>query len=176
MPFENNYLLNPKHPDFAAIVVQPSVPFVFDQRLFGSAASEQSLVANPEPVSVRETILIVEKHAGIRAMVKKILKRQNYIVLEAASAADALNAVEEHGGKLDLMIADMTALQLDRSHLGKKITAQYPKTKVLYLSRYTAHPSAKSGDIPERTEFLQRPFTLESLLNKVKEVLEIKPK
>ena len=136
------------------------------------AAEKNVPVAEPEPV--HETILIAEEDAGIRALVKKILKRQNYIVLEAASADDALQAVEEHGGKLDLLIADVTALQFDGSRLAKKIKAQYPDTKVLYLSGYSDDPSAKSGDLPENGAFLQKPFTLGSLLNKVKEVLEVK--
>ncbi|MDQ6760870.1 MAG: PAS domain-containing protein [Acidobacteriota bacterium] len=129
----------------------------------------------PEPEPVRETILIAEQDAGIRALVKKILKRQNYIVIEAGSAEDAIKAAEEHGGTLDLLIADVAGSQLDGSRLTKKVTEQYPGTKVLYLSGYTDDPSAESADVPENAAFLQKPFTLGSLLTKVKVLLGTKP-
>jgi PAS domain S-box-containing protein len=129
-------------------------------------------VAEPEPV--HETILIAEEDAGIRNLVKRILKRQHYHVLEAASAQDAIESAEQLDGKLDLLIADVTALQFDGTLLAKKITAQSPQTKVLYLSGYTDDPSAKSRDLPEHAACLQKPFTLGSLLTKVKEVLEPK--
>ena len=128
----------------------------------------------PEPEPIHETILIAEEDPGIRALVKKILKRQNYIVLEAATADDALKLTEEHS-KLDLLIADVTALQFNGSELTKKVTAQHPEAKVLYLSGYSDDPSAQPANLPEHAAFLQKPFTLGSLLNKVKEVLEAKP-
>lgn len=156
-----------EHHDYS--IQQEAAPEPLTPEAVPQAVERPAPVAAPEPV--REIILIAEQDAGIRALLKKILKRQNYIVLEAGSADEALKAAEEHGGKLDLLIADVTALQFDGSGLAKKITEQSPRTKVLYLSGYTDDPSGESGDVPEHAAFLEKPFTLGSLLNKVKEVL-----
>jgi two-component system, cell cycle sensor histidine kinase and response regulator CckA len=133
----------------------------------------------PEPPAVvepeRETILIAEEDAGIRALVKKILRRQNYTVIDAASADEALKSTGEHEGKIDLLITDVTASQFDGVKLAEKITSGYPSMKVLYLSGYTDDPSTQPADLPSGAAFLQKPFTLGSLLNKVREMLEAQP-
>lgn len=134
----------------------------------------------PEPAPVvkpeRETILIAEDDAGIRGLVKNILRRQNYAVLDAASADEAVKTTREHTGKVDLLIADVTASDFDGIRLAEKIISANPGIKVLYLSGYTDDPSAQPADLPEGAAFLQKPFTLGSLLKKVKEVLEADPK
>ncbi|MGI8744694.1 MAG: PAS domain-containing protein [Bryobacteraceae bacterium] len=129
----------------------------------------------PEPEPVQETILIAEEDAGIRALVKKILRRQNYTVLEAGSPDEALKAAAEHTGKIDLVITDVSAAQLDGEELAQKVMAQYPQARILYLSGYTDDPSAQAADVPDGAASLQKPFTLGSLLNKVREVLELQP-
>jgi two-component system cell cycle sensor histidine kinase/response regulator CckA len=121
-----------------------------------------------------ETILVVEDEAGIRALVRKILRRQGYEVLEASNGDEALVVCREHPGTLDLLITDVMMPQMGGRELVDRLREQCRGMKVLYVSGYTDDASIYSGNFPPGTAFLQKPFTLGSLLDKVKEVLATK--
>jgi PAS domain S-box-containing protein len=127
-------------------------------------------VVEPEKPHV-ETILVVEDEAGIRALVRKILHRQGYEIMEAASGEEALALSSGHAGVIDLLITDMIMPNMGGRELAEKLTAQRKDLKVLYVSGYTDDAGIYAGDFPPGTAFLQKPFTLGSLLEKVKEVL-----
>jgi PAS domain S-box-containing protein len=125
----------------------------------------------PEPPAPLATILVVEDEAGIRALVRKILRRQGYEVLEAANGQDALALCREHGQRVELLITDVLMPQMGGRELVERLQTQGHDMKVLYVSGYTDDTAIYSGELPEGTAFLQKPFTLGSLLDKVKEVL-----
>lgn len=127
--------------------------------------------AAPEPAAPLATILVVEDEAGIRALVRKILRRQGYEVLEAANGQDALALCREEGRRVDLLITDLLMPQMGGRELVERLQTQGHDMKVLYVSGYTDDATVYSGDLPPGTAFLQKPFTLGSLLDKVKEVL-----
>lgn len=127
--------------------------------------------AAPEPPTPLATILVVEDEAGIRALVRKILRRQGYEVLEAANGQDALVLCRENGRRVDLLITDLLMPQMGGRELVERLETQGHDMKVLYVSGYTDDATVYSGDLPPGTAFLQKPFTLGSLLDKVKEVL-----
>jgi len=135
-----------------------------------TAAVEPPLPA-PEPPAPLATILVVEDEAGIRALVRKILRRQGYEVLEAANGEDALALCREHGPRVELLITDVLMPQMGGRELVERLQTQGHAMKVLYVSGYTDDTTIYSGDLPAGTAFLQKPFTLGSLLDKVKEVL-----
>ncbi len=121
-----------------------------------------------------ETIMVVEDEAGIRALVRKILRRQGYQVLEASNGDEALIVCREHSGTLDLLITDVMMPQMGGRELVDRLREQCRDMKVLYVSGYTDDSSIYAGNFPPGTAFLQKPFTLGSLLDKVKEVLATK--
>ncbi len=127
--------------------------------------------AAPEPPTPLATILVVEDEAGIRALVRKILRRQGYEVLEAANGEEALALCHEHGPRVELLITDVLMPQMGGRELVERLQTQGHAMKVLYVSGYTDDTTIYSGDLPAGTAFLQKPFTLGSLLDKVKEVL-----
>jgi two-component system, cell cycle sensor histidine kinase and response regulator CckA len=127
--------------------------------------------AAPEPAAPLATILVVEDEAGIRALVRKILRRQGYEVLEAANGQEALALCREIGRRVDLLITDLLMPQMGGRELVERLETQGHEMKVLYVSGYTDDATVYSGDLPPGTMFLQKPFTLGSLLDKVKEVL-----
>jgi PAS domain S-box-containing protein len=142
----------------------------------GEAAAEpvmavEPTLIEPEPPAPLATILVVEDEAGIRALVRKILRRQGYEVLEAANGQDALALCREHGQRVELLITDVLMPQMGGRELVERLETQGHDMKVLYVSGYTDDASVYSGDLPAGTAFLQKPFTLGSLLDKVKEVL-----
>ena len=142
----------------------------------GEAAPQPAIAiepaaAPPETPAPVATILVVEDEAGIRALVRKILRRQGYEVLEAANGQEALALCREHSQRIELLITDVLMPQMGGRELVERLQTQGHDMKVLYVSGYTDDATVYSGDLPPGTAFLQKPFTLGSLLDKVKEVL-----
>ena len=133
-------------------------------------------VAEPAPAMEPEahapTILVAEDEPGIRALVRKILRRQGYQVLEAADGEEALRVIHEHGGSIDLLITDVMMPGLGGRGLASHLREQRPDTKLLFISGYTGETPLHVADLPEGAAFLQKPFTLGSLLDRVKELLK----
>ncbi len=132
--------------------------------------------AVPQPVAppvepVRETILLVEDEAGIRALVRKILRRENYVVLEAGSAEEAANVAGGHEGRIDLLLTDVMLPGMSGRELAEGMRESLPNLKVLYVSGFTSDEEVRAGAFPPGSKFLQKPFTLSSLLSKVREAL-----
>ena len=125
-----------------------------------------------EPETTLETILVVEDEGGIRALVRKILKRQGYQVLEASHGAEALKVLAEAGGKVDLLLTDVMMPGMNGVELSEKALEVNADLKVLFVSGYTDESLLEAGQFPAGTAFLQKPFTLGSLLGKVREVLD----
>jgi PAS domain S-box-containing protein len=120
-----------------------------------------------------ETILVVEDEAGIRALVRKILRRQGYQVLEAPNGPEAIQICAQHKGTIDLLVTDVMMPQMSGRELAERLAAVRKDLKVLFVSGYTDDAMLQSGSFPPGTAFLQKPFTLGSLLGKVREVLDI---
>ena len=127
--------------------------------------------APAEPAAHLETILVVEDEAGIRALVRKILRRQGYEVIEASNGEEALKICREHSGQIDLLITDVIMPEVGGRELVDRFQEMRGAAKVLYVSGYTDDATIYSGKYPPGTAFLQKPFTLGALLDKVKEVL-----
>jgi PAS domain S-box-containing protein len=135
----------------------------------------EPVVETPVPEApveiVHETILLVEDEAGIRALVRKILRREQYNVLEAGSAQEALAMASSQAAQIDLLITDVMLASASGRALAESIRETRPDLKVLYISGYTDDDAVRSGAIPPGSKFLQKPFTLGALVGKVKEAL-----
>ena len=130
-------------------------------------------VVEPPPVEIiREMILLVEDEAGIRALVRKILRRENYNVLEAGSAEEAMAMAAAAPGQIDLLVTDVMLPGASGRELAERIRETRPELKVLYISGYTDDDAVRTGAIPPGSRFLQKPFTLGALVSKVKESLK----
>ncbi len=119
-----------------------------------------------------ETILVVEDEGGIRALVRKILRRQGYNVFEASHGEEALALLAQPGNKVDLLLTDVMMPGMNGVELSQRALAGHASLKVLFVSGYTDESVLESGQFPAGTAFLQKPFTLGSLLGKVREVLD----
>jgi len=127
--------------------------------------------ATPEAAPVRETILVADDEGAIRAVVSQLLRRHGYTVLEALNGKDATKICQKHSGKIDLLITDAKMRETGRDELFDTLKQQHGDLKVLYVSGYTDDAGIKAGDVPPGTAFLQKPLTLDSLLDKVREIL-----
>jgi len=126
----------------------------------------------PQPEPLRETILVVDDEAGIRGLVRKILKREHYHVLEAGSAEEALTIAMSRAAPIDLLLTDVMLPGLSGPDLARRMYEASPALRVLYISGYTDDPSVEAGQYPPGSQFLAKPFTLNALLRAVRETLD----
>jgi len=92
-------------------------------------------------------------------------------VLEAKSGEEGLETAARHQGAIQLVITDVVMPGMGGRELVKKLAQTNPTTKVLYLSGYTEDTIVSDGSIESGTAFLQKPFSLQNLSRKVREVL-----
>ena len=118
-----------------------------------------------------ETILLVEDEDGVRALVRQILVKQGYTVLESRHAGEALLLCERHQGKIDLLLTDVVLQQMSGRELAERLTRSRPELRVLYISGYTDDAIVQHGVLNAGTAFLQKPFTTDALTRKVRQVL-----
>ena len=133
--------------------------------------------AKTAPVSAEgsETILLVEDEESVRQLVREVLQSKGYKVLEADRGDTALRIAAAHAGRIDLLISDIVLPGMAGQELGKQLLANNPVTKVLYLSGYTEEAVVHQGMLDAGAAFLQKPFMLQALARKVRDVLNAKP-
>ena len=122
--------------------------------------------------SLRETILVVDDEAGIRALIVKILRRERYRVLEAGSVAEAVAAAAAHGGPIQLLLTDVMLPDRNGRQLATQLLETRPGLKVVYISGFTDDETVRTGAFPAGARFLQKPFTLGALMGTVREALD----
>jgi nitrogen-specific signal transduction histidine kinase len=119
-----------------------------------------------------ETILVVEDEEEVRKLAVEILRRQNYKVLEAAQGEDALLLSEKHDGRIHLLLTDVVMPGLNGPELARRMKFSNPEMKVIFMSGYSDKSIFQRGILDPETGLLQKPFSLESLTGKVREVLD----
>ena len=118
-----------------------------------------------------ETVLLVEDEDSVRELVRLTLTSRGYKVLEAENGETGLRIADETKGTIDILVTDVVMPGIGGRELAKKVVARRPSTKVLYLSGYTEDAVVTQGALSPGTAFLQKPFTLQNLAKKVREVL-----
>lgn len=134
-------------------------------------SSEDELASNP--LAASETILLAEDESMVREVTACVLREHGYVVLEACDGEDGLRmAREQAGSPIHLLLTDVIMPQMNGRELAKQVTALYPETAVIYMSGYT-DDILTSSDVGVSTEvFMQKPFSLEVLLQKVRAALD----
>ncbi len=118
-----------------------------------------------------ETVLLVEDEESVRQLVRETLEAKGYKVIEADNGEAGLAAAANWQGKIDLVITDIVMPGISGRELAHEVLKSRPETKVLYLSGYTEDTIVSEGSFESGTSFLQKPFTLQLLSRKVREVL-----
>lgn len=124
------------------------------------------------PKRGRETILVVEDQDAVRAVVRKTLATHGYVVLEAGLGAEALEVVDGHSTRIDLLLTDVVMPTMSGRELAERIRAIHPAIRVLYMSGYTDEAVVRNGILGSAVPFLQKPFTPNVLVQRVREVLD----
>ena len=136
------------------------------------AAQAEPQAAARLPEQGRETILLVEDEASVLNMATMILTRQGYTVLAANSPAEALRLAGEHPGEIALLMTDVVMPEMSGRDLADALKRSYPGLKRLFMSGYTSDIIAHHGVIDEGVHFIQKPFTMADLSDKVRKVLD----
>jgi len=118
-----------------------------------------------------ETILLAEDEETVRTLAVRILSDQGYMVLETGDPLQAIQIMQNHKGKIDLVITDIIMPGMTGLGLVQRIQITHPDVKVLYISGYTDTAMLHQGVLESDTAFLQKPFTPQALLKKVREVI-----
>jgi CheY-like chemotaxis protein len=120
----------------------------------------------------KETILIVEDFEEVRQLTRQVLERQGYQVLEAGDGNATLLVCEKYKGQIHLMMTDVVMPGMSGRELADRIKSSHPEMKVLYTSGYADDTIVHYGVSRDRVNYLQKPFTMEGLARKVREVLD----
>ncbi len=118
-----------------------------------------------------EVILVVEDESGVRAFIKTALGRFGYHIVEADSAEAALQLVHESGAPFDLLLTDVVLPGIHGRELAKRLTRERPDTRVLFMSGYAPGLGSMEGGLEAGVELLEKPFTADALLTKVRQLL-----
>jgi PAS domain S-box-containing protein len=137
-----------------------------------AAASPSPPLAPSAALRGTETVLLVEDSDAVRHLAHELLRRQGYQVLEASNPGEALLAAEQHSTSIELLLTDMVMPKMTGSDLARRLAAQQPRMKVLYMSGYADTIAYHNGVLPPGFAFLPKPFTPEALLGKVRETLD----
>ena len=118
-----------------------------------------------------ETILVVEDDNAVRRMTREFLKIKGYTVIEARSAAEAIQHVERGANLIDLVLTDVLMPGMKGRELVQRLAQIRTDMKILYMSAYTEDAAITIGVLNPGTEFIEKPFGPDELAGKVREVL-----
>jgi PAS domain S-box-containing protein len=127
--------------------------------------------ASTRPLMGSETILLVDDEEGVRKLCCAVLEANGYSVLEAGDAQSALASYDKNGHKVDLLLTDVVMRQMNGFELGQALQERAPQLKILYMSGYRDQAVRGNGQQVPVT-FLNKPFTPDALLARVREVLD----
>ncbi len=116
-------------------------------------------------------VLVVEDEAALRDLLKAILSGMGFHVILAANGGEALSLVEEQGLKPDMMITDVVMPEMSGGELVERLRRNHPDLKVLFMSGYTDSAIVHHGELDPGTPFIQKPFTLKDIKEKIQTVL-----
>jgi CheY-like chemotaxis protein len=140
-----------------------------------STVGERSAASAAKGPRVAETILLVEDEAAVRTLTKRILSQKSYRVLEASDGAIALRLAAGHVGEIDLVLTDVAMPNLGGRGMVEELRELSPGVRVLFMSGYPKEEVFPDKSTANRTPYLQKPFTGETLLSEVRAALGYAP-
>ncbi|MBF0498694.1 MAG: PAS domain S-box protein [Candidatus Riflebacteria bacterium] len=123
-------------------------------------------------VNGSETILLVDDEEEVLRIDQMILERHGYKVLSAQTSPQALLLAETHAGPIHLLISDVVIPGMNGHDLSEKIRLIRPEIRVLFMSGYTANIIALRGILDQSVNFLSKPYSIKTFVEKVRDVLD----
>ena len=145
---------------------------IYLPRLEAAADQPQVAAVSGPPPRGTETVLLVEDEPALRVLVEEILTKGGYRVLQKEKPEDALALAAGHAGAIDLVLTDVIMPNMSGRQMTDALRLGRPSIRVLFMSGYTDDAISHHGILEPGTHFLEKPFTADGLLRKVREVLE----
>jgi two-component system, cell cycle sensor histidine kinase and response regulator CckA len=121
------------------------------------------------------TVLVAEDEPGVRSPVRRILAAHGYRVLEAEDGAAALRIAEGHEGAIDLLLTDVVMPGMNGGELAHRMRSVRTGIRVVFMSGYSSEAVATHGVLSPGAAFLQKPFTIEELVDRLRDALDREP-
>ena len=119
-----------------------------------------------------ETVLVVDDDSAVRQVASKVLRRDGYDVIEAGGADEALEIADARAGAIDLLLTDVVMPGMGGRELSETLRERHPDVPVLFMSAYTEDDVLLRGIQVEEVDFIQKPFTVSALRERVRKVLD----
>ena len=156
---------------------EPGVGTTFKIYLPAVNGALQAVPESTTPAGGSETVLLVEDDANLRELTRMVLvARGGYKVLESPGGKEARLFAEQYKGTIHLLLTDVVMPGMSGRELSEELAIFRPAMNILYMSGYTDDTVLRHGVLEEGMAFLQKPFTAESLLRKVRDVLDTGPR
>jgi CheY-like chemotaxis protein len=120
---------------------------------------------------MRQTILLVEDEEMVRTLMREVLLREGYDVLSCSHPLEGIEVSRQHGGAIDLLLTDVVMPGMNGREMANQILEGRPELRVIFMSGYTEHVLTREGQLGAQFEYLQKPFTLRTLTQKLAQVL-----
>ena len=134
--------------------------------------SETAVSDRPKRTTGTETVLLVEDNQAVRGFVARVLSAAGYTVLQASIPREALDLSGHYRGPIHLVVCDVILPDMNGRDLSNKLLASRPALKVLFMSGFTENVIVYRGVLNRGVEFLEKPFTPTTLLQRVRELLD----
>jgi two-component system cell cycle sensor histidine kinase/response regulator CckA len=144
---------------------------VYLPRQESATAAKGRVSQEVEAIGGSETVLLVEDEEQVRELARRVLERAGYAVLTAEDAESAVAIADRHAGHIHLLITDIVLPRVSGRELAARLAIHRPAIKVLYVSGTSDNAIARHRMLDPGTEFLEKPFSLERLLQKVRMAL-----
>lgn len=148
---------------------------VYLPRVFEKADAREALDRPAPSYSGSETVLVVEDDPQIRELVTIALTDRGYTVLAPDGVDAAIAQNQAYSGTIHLLLTDIVMPGMSGTELAKIVSRNRPDIRVLFVSGYTASVVVDRGVLTEGRNFLQKPFTVTDLANKIRAVLDDRP-
>jgi signal transduction histidine kinase/ActR/RegA family two-component response regulator len=134
-------------------------------------SNEMPVLPRATPSGGTETILLAEDEESIRRVAIRVLEKAGYRVIAAKDGEEAARLADAFVGTIDLLVSDMMMPLMDGRRLAERLRVTRPETRVLLLSGYTESTDPRAVPLGD-AEFLQKPFSTDTLARKVRELLD----
>ncbi len=139
-----------------------------------SAAVPQTAPETRIPAGGGEIILLVEDEEAVRKLTLRMLQQLGYQVLTAPNGQKGIETAQGHSGNIDCLLTDVVMPNMSGKQLADAVLVVHPETSVIFISGYTENTVVHHGVLNPGVEFLPKPFSRETLANKLREVLGAK--
>lgn len=136
--------------------------------------AELAQAAQPPPQGAGETILLAEDEEMPRKLLARTLNQLGYRVIAASDGAHALEVAQEHVGPIHLLLTDVLMPRMAGPDLYRKLVAERPELRVVYLSGYTDSTVVEHGVLAEDAPFFRKPVSVRKLARTLRQVLSVK--